>query len=419
MRDVLREEAKKRKPYNLSLQMKANLAAADIDFEPGHLPKLSVLHKISSEGTRKIEDVIGQLHLMARERPFIRSLKLFPDIFISFWTDSQINFYNHFCMKNYVVMSLDDTGDIVKNLVPGTQLKKKTIKLFQFIMKSTDGGPSLPTSQLLSSKADIPAVTEWITDWNKKVFRPPDLLVMDCAAVLHFSACRVFNGISLKDYYSNCWLALNGRKFAQVKTLLRIDRSHFVQMIIRWLNKNKVTGDVKELYARSICRMIDEENLLTVANVFLTLLLISLAPYDTPQMFACKEFLGAFIAGLKPRLLFDFSNEMPDNQDWFKVVMQKVAVQHFEKSKIKNPFRLLKLGDYLLYLSRRIFLWTNVFTHFCHCQEAEPNSNNCESFFSKLKNTILEKGIFEADIFLQKFLDYLDGAIYNREGKKN
>lgn len=429
MRTALGDEMKKRAPYNVYLNMKSNVAEAGIDLDPAHLPKLDTLRKIRSEGRRKPADVIGELFNFAQSSEFIQSLQIHPEVFISFWSREQINFYNAFSKDNFVVMSLDDTSDVVQNITPGSSNKKKMIKMFSCVIKikgSTLDAPvnglkmsSVPVNQLLSTKADIPAVKNWLADWKPNVTRPPDLLVMDGAAVLHYSACLVFNDCELKEYYENAWRSLRGEKSRVIRTLLRIDRSHFVQTIVRWLKTNKASVELKELVARALCRLIDEKEFEIVVHVFVHLLFITLDSTATDRVNMAKEGLLNFITGVRPEGLqkIDHDDLSLMNQNWFSNIVVKARQEHCSKGTGKNFLRIPKLIDYLIYLSRRIFLWTDVYTSHVGCKEQSPNSNNIESFFNKYKNTILQGDMPDLDVFMKGYKAFLEGELVRRNSK--
>lgn len=411
-------EVKKKGAYNVLMDLRGNAIDQDMEYEPAHIPKLNTLNKMNSEANRKESQVVGSLYDFACKNDAVRTLRLKPDIHVSFFTDSQVNFYNHFSKKYYTTISIDDTGDVVRNLDPETKTKKKIINLFQVVLHCIEES-GLPVSQLLTDKKDIPAVTEFLMEWRKFINRPPDLAVMDCAAVLHFSICKVFNGYDLKSYYNICWSLLEGdtKAAGKIHTILRIDRSHYAHMIVRYLKTARATREAKELFARALCLLVDCHEYDTIVHVFFAILLITFPKTESDLSIACKEFLYNYVGGKKSEFPYPVS-QLLYGQDWFSIILTSITKnQEFLKvTNVKNYFRIPKLPKYLVYLSRRIFLWSNVISNILECPVKEPSSCNCEGFNSKLKNRIMQKEIHDVDVFLHKFIDYLKGETGLRIG---
>lgn len=400
--------------------MKRNLKNDGVNFIPAHMPTLSVLHKVNSESNSTIPQVIGHLYNFAQKKleegkPFIRSLKLMPDLFVSFYTDEQIQFYNHFATQFYTVVSFDDTGNIIKSLQKGKRKQKSHINLFQLVLR-TIKDPSVPIGQLLSSKKDLQACEEFLLEWSRVLTRSPDLFIMDGAAALHLAACRVFNKMSIKEYYFNCWKFLNGLPGKPINTLLRMDRTHFVAMVIRWLKKNRASKEAKEIFGRAICRCVDEADINRIFDVFVNILLCTMSPVESWITRDSKEHLGRYILDSTIKTPLSIQAR-PTNEEWFNDVLTQVLIMEFPKGLTKNNCKINRLPKYLLYLSRRVFLWSDVFSNKMDCPVKEPNSCNIESFFNILKHKILESEIHEIDEFVKKFFEYLDGCLGFREGK--
>lgn len=411
----MRLEVQQKGPYNVLMEFRANAVDAEMEYEPAHVPKLSTLHKISSECNKKSSEVVGNLYSLACENICIRTIRLRPDVHVSFFTISQLNFFNHFAQEYYTTISIDDTGDVVKNLNPTT--KKNLINLFQIILHCEK--PGLPVAQLLTDKKDIPAVTEFLFEWQRYISRAPDLAVMDCAAVLHFSICKVFNDFDLKTYYSLCWNLVEGDATAarKITTLLRIDRAHYAQMIVRFLKKARASPEAKELFARALCLLVDCHEYEKILYVFFAILLLTYPKTESELSLACKEYLYNFVSEKFSEFPHPVAT-IPYGQDWFAGILKSVTEnQEFLKiTKVKNYFRIAKLPKYLVYLSRRIFLWSDVVTFIVKCPVKEPSSCNSEGFNSKLKNRIMQKEVYDMDVFIKKFIDYLKGETGYRVG---
>lgn len=329
-------------------------------------------------------------------------MQTFPDFQLVFIDPSQVNIYKNLARNAKVTISIDDSGDLCKNIENPS--RSDELNLFQMMLRNSP--KSVPIGQLLSSKKDAESVKILLNDWMERVKKAPDTAVMDGAGALHKACSEVFNKMELKSYLNMCWGVLRGLKF-KAKTVIRIDRVHYSRMIRRHLYETlRLPKEIAELFFRSLCLAVDKTDVIEIFNIYINVIYLASKQFECQYTLYCRIYLESLIKGEErpSKLNFDIglSNE------FICEIIEAVEDHHSESLNINNTYYSPAVVKYCKYLGRLLPLWSPLISIVCDLR-AEENSMDVESFFNTLKNIILEKVILRADQFLIEFQQHLKG----------
>jgi hypothetical protein len=288
----LRNEYQKRlktlKPIQVHHKDKITFYNKKVRELPAHVPSIPVLQKIRQEGNDSYEIVAAKTLKLCFKTKFIKKMDLYPYVNIIFWHRLQYTFYNYFARKNYTVLAIDDTGDVVQNIHPDKNFKHET-NLFQIQLQTTSG-TSLPIGQMLSQKKDTETVYNFLMQWKKDFIKAPNEMVMDGTVALHNACCKCFNSIELIDYKKHCWKFITDPTSEfPFPTLIRMDRKHFVKSITRWFAKYMKDSEVSKICSRAICLCIDITTIGKIGLIFGEILLLSKLKTETKLTLKLKN----------------------------------------------------------------------------------------------------------------------------------
>jgi hypothetical protein len=119
--------------------------------------------------------------------------------------------------------------------------------------------------------------------------------IMDGGGALHSAASIAFNNMTLDEYASEAFKILKLNKNNKLKCCLRIDRNHFVKMIVRWSKKNITDAYIRKVFCNILCKLVDETNILKIANIIAMLLYICTSKIDTIITIQCKVSLQDYV----------------------------------------------------------------------------------------------------------------------------
>lgn len=160
IRNKLREKYRKTltttNPYNLTNKLAADNWREGKTFYPAHMPDLSVVQKISSENRKPPGQVTKNIFEFDLREEILKHFQVEKEVSITFWHKLQTNFYVNFAKKNYVIVSIDDTGNIINNL-HGDSKCCDELNLFQIQLQNIDH-KSYPVGQMLSSRKNADTI---------------------------------------------------------------------------------------------------------------------------------------------------------------------------------------------------------------------------------------------------------------------
>lgn len=427
--------------HNAKNNLNLKYAALGAKKKPPHYPNDHVLHKISSSNNTNKKEVVANLYNICHKYVFIKHLQLYPEINIVFFSNVQVYFYQNYRKNNLIQLSLDDTGDVSCNL---RNDKSDDLNLFQLVIRR-ERLKSLPIGQMISSKKDAPSINLFLRVWLNEFQFEPNIVVMDGAGALHLAVCQVFNKIELSEYLDHCWAVVRKEIKFKLSTVLRLDRVHYAKIILDHIkigskSKGKTEADDRiintakknpehqqhkraklnldvedqakkvdpfDTYARSLILCIDLGSFEEIKNVFGAVIFLASQEKEAKETLKCRQFLELFIEGKSMESPIEFIST-PDSS-WVQQLIKQSENFQYHSYNLKNSSYYPELPKYMKYLGRLIMLWSPLISNLVH-NVREVNSTNVESFFSLLKNNVLQEKIHTLDEFLEIFYNYSLGA---------
>lgn len=436
-REEIRRNLETENPFNLYNRMRAEAKSKGWSKEPPNLPILPTIQKINRELNPSASQIISNLYEHSQKFPFIREIHLIDELRVVFFSNSQYNLFNNYSRDNETIMSVDDTGNLVYNL---NGRGCGNFNLFVTTLRTKD--KSYPMIQMLSSRKNAESVGIMFGHWLRYAKKPPNTLCGDGAGALHLAGCRSFNKVTLLVYMSTCWRILQeGGKFP-FPTVIRMDRVHFIKMVVRFfkknLPKNHKIGDkedkeeeensdfeenfreaisgstIVEFYGRVMGLLVDLTDFAMIVDIMGSMLFISICENESALTIKVRQFLERFIKGEKVECPVKFSHK--PQKEWFKVLQHDLKKVEFIQLGMKNPYFFPKMLKYVSYVADRLLLWSPLVSKLAGTK-TNVNSMDVESFFNVLKNKIMKKVVKHLDDFIASFHTYLGGALAFESGE--
>lgn len=178
------------------------------DTEPSHIPTTACLRQIKYEprcNEHYHENPVLALWIMSKISPFeiIRHISLFP-FYVYYWSSAQDQHYKKYSRQNRVILSLDATGSLLKEVGPTKDITNTNhIFLYSGVMYDENNGRSVSITQMLSEIHNMDTIFRWIQTWkdNKKC---PNEVVLDHSPALVGAAVKAFTSFkSTAEYLAN------------------------------------------------------------------------------------------------------------------------------------------------------------------------------------------------------------------------
>lgn len=418
------------------------------DVIPANIPSEEVIRKAKQEardkdlGLFKVKSALASVWDMKYGLEFngcIHEIGL-DKFYLMYWTPAQLYMYNKFMKENCIKsISIDATGSLVKQ-IPKPDGSKRVVYLYQAVCGYRQ--KILPLFQLISEKHDTNTLTYWIREWLRSAGPCPEQVVTDYSLALLNATSLAFNNTDLKTYIETCIVFDTNGSSVRVnppRCKIRLDISHFVNMVARWSCFNYENPEKKDFYLRCVgllttCTEIND--FIRLCTDVLTIAFATHEDIDDKQSH-CFAAQNRVLERLKSYSLPDSTNKLDDGQDKNEGLMERFndvdeetelnssaaieailkKIESDSRSDLKhgrlNPYQCCAFGSRLLKLAKQFVLWTAVMA------VDDPNSSTLaelsnvndvrlvsssarsEEYFRELKHLVFKK---EKSIRMDKFL---------------
>lgn len=252
------------------------------DNEPSHLPNANVLRK-AKEQRRNIDlgisvtDPIENIKQMkyGTHAEHIHSIGLDP-FFVHYWTQEQMAIY----LKHSNFICVDATGSLVKKLKLPTNELSAHIYLYQIMVETPTS--KMPVFQMLSTIQNTNAILYWFNEiirigcTHKQNFSYPNQIVCDFDKALMGAVAKSFGKCkSLQDYLQRCFCYLTDLPHCLPSCIIRLDISHYINLISRWDEFKTLHPRVKTFYMLIMGYLTKVTNFQEFENIIRSVIILS------------------------------------------------------------------------------------------------------------------------------------------------
>lgn len=370
-----------------------------MDFEdviPANIPSEEVVRKAKQEtrdkhlGLFKVKSALASLWNLKYGLEFagcIHEISL-DKFFLMYWTPTQLYIYNKFLKEDDVgSISIDATGSLVKQ-IPKPDGSKRVVYLYQAVCGYRQ--KILPLFQLISEKHDTNTLTYWIREWIRSGGSCPKQVVTDYSRALLNATSLAFNNMDIKTYIDSCiTLDTNGSsvRVNPPRCVIRLDISHFVNMVARWNCFDHENPEKKHFFLRCVGLLTTCTEINDFIRLCTDILTIAFATHEDinnkkSHCFAAQNRVTERLKSYKlPENAVDklesrqaekesslkiFSDVDGDTQfdpsAAVEAILKKIETD--SRSELKhgrlNPYQCCAFGSRLLKLAKEFVLWTAV-----------------------------------------------------------
>ncbi|XP_063972020.1 uncharacterized protein LOC135159857 [Diachasmimorpha longicaudata] len=467
------EQLLRRKPGNYREELLRSDMAFGESVPPtirrGHIYRQAKMEAVNKQNGILVGDKRDQLTIIRDMCADPKYSHIILDVGLSpfhliYATPEQAYVYKEYCrvVKDSKIMS-DATGTVVKKFekAPGVL----TGHIFFYTLTINFEKKTIPVFQLLTERQDTDFLIFWLSRWVRLYkISAPRQAISDQERALMLAHCRVFNGVTIKQYVDNIFLwALNDiakeRNPFPAPTVIRIDVAHFMAAAAKWnCFHDRHKFRLKRFYVRAIALLVDCMSVREFQLVFLLTCFIALTPvtdhivpfpdfatlpnrhildvgYSTMSVEEARTFLGELISVRGP-VIDNLHNQSETEQEtisnfeelseednckskytvvhqWIKDLISLVKPENpeFIPGNVENGLYFPPIVTELERIGKEFPLWSSAALPSaiipCHATTASQ-----EGYFKEIKNRIFEGTILPCTChrFLRGHLDHISSG---------
>lgn len=446
-RESVQEELKHKKPKQWRLD-KAGEMMDYGDPEPPILynsPTLSAARqaiKNKSLGIQKGSSLFDSLAAFKRSilgHKFVKNIG-FDKFFLTYWCLEQISVNNDIITKLNNPFTLDSTSSIALKV---KREDADSSNLYLTILSTHINNMIVPVAQTISEVNDTNFLLYWLNDFFKSGAKKPHLIITDMSKALQNAICLSCNTMTLREYYKQCFLILNGRSTSRdIHTQIQTDIAHLQRAVSRWPCFSKgCPSRVKELYLRCTGFMSTIETLNQFTQFLENLFIFAGSEFSTSITREAKSYLAEriktfeFESGDILKTLDTESEKENENECDVRLDAKEeksIIETYINKIKLKvddriesyksdsvdddfgitNDFYLPEFINRFCVLSKDFICWSNVMLKHFNNSTKVSTSSRIEALFKQTKCSILEDKIpIRVDKFLIQHCNEIDNAV--------
>lgn len=114
----------------------------------------------------------------------------------------------------------------------------------------------------------------------------PEEAISDYSRAFLGAMTSAFNRMTIKEYVSSCFSAINGHntKIFEISrpadTYIRVDVAHLIKLVCRWKCFDKKHLDIKTFFVRCVALMISCQSFQKIESILLLTLTVSIQQYE-------------------------------------------------------------------------------------------------------------------------------------------
>lgn len=249
---------------------------------PPTLYNTTVLRKVKQqELDRRLElkhsDPILNLNLSKYESlaGIVRNIGLDP-FFCMYWTEEQKLLYNTTYQNLNSFLTVDATGSFAKKLKLVNKEKSPHVYLYQCVLVTETN--STPVFQMVSTKQDATIITYFFLSILADGALSPRIVVIDFSKALLMAISKAFANCSdTRDYLQVLYnIIILEKKEKLPNCYIRLDISHFINIVAKWDCLRGKVPKVRQFYLRSIGHVYKMRNVQDVKAI-LTIMIVALS----------------------------------------------------------------------------------------------------------------------------------------------
>jgi len=252
------------------------------DIEPPFLYEPSILRKVKQEyhdktldGPKDGKDPIYIIRNMKHTSPYCGSIHeiTLDKVCVHYRTPTQMHVYREYCRKKtYRRIAMDATGSFVSKIQITNNLQSGHI--FLYVMVINVEGLIIPVNEMISKKHDTNTIEYWIKEWLRMGASKPEEAISDYSRALLGAMTSAFNRMTIKEYVSACFSAINSYNIKILKinkpadTYIRVDVAHLIKLVCRWKCFDKKHPDIKTFFVRCVALIISCQSFKTLNQFY-------------------------------------------------------------------------------------------------------------------------------------------------------
>lgn len=331
-----------------------------------------------------------------------------------------------------IVLSIDATGIPINQPQYGSKSSKGEKRKSFLYQITLHGDKNVPIYQMINQWHDHNTITSFLLQFQGRFFdgKIPHEVVLDDSAALILAVIKAFTQYSTyRDYLNGCFTSLfeNGER---PRVFIRLDRSHFVNSVMRNKKLNTLPKKARDLYRRIIGYLITVECVEEARCVICDMFVIAKNEYlFNDEISKAKDRMITLARNHKylidegepEEVVLEDRNEKSKSlfKTWVKSIVKEVEEKFVKKSSDDsaensafgdNIYFAPKICRELIEVISKLPMFSNIMIGTFNSKSLVATSSATENIFCLLKTHVLnkKKGL-RMDRFIEKSIDTIDG----------
>lgn len=408
------------------------------------IPNIDVIQKIATENSsgdvfeRDEFYCLRKLNQSQRHYGLIKYLCEIPDYVNIFFSKNQENVVKN--SENFI-FSIDATGSVVHSpiryestkyeIVPQ---KYKPVFLYLLMLSTLSGEMSVPVSQMLSSDHSTEACIKWLKIFVCSTKNHPIEVRLDCSSMLMRAVSLAFNNCNTIEYLHKCYESISTKKL-QMKTMIRLDKSHIVKIFSKWKtwSEGKYGLIVKKFYINILRSLISEDDFQNVKDVCRHMIKIMISEYENDDLSLSFHFIHNYVSHKHLNNLEDSREDVDDTSKddsydllpessseskefWIETLFKEMEIEvskNIENTKL-NAYYVPKFKSDILRIMKLIPMWSNILLPLSnHTHQIVSTTGALESQFNVIKNNVFKYKTLptKSHTFITQLMEHVEAQI--------
>lgn len=331
-----------------------------------------------------------------------------------------------------IVISIDATGIPINPPQYASKSSKGRTKKSFLYQITLHGHKNVPIYQMLNQWHDHNTITAFLLQFQGRFFdgKTPHEVVLDDSAALILAVIKAFTQYSTyREYLNGCYKSLfeNGERS---RVFIRLDRSHFVNSIMRNKKLNTLPTKARDIYRRILGYLITVESVEEARHIICDIFVVAKNEYMFNDGISQAKERITMLARNHKYLIEDVEPEEMVLEDrnkktkslfktWVKSIMKEVEEKLVKKS-LDDSAENSAFGDNIYFgpqickelieVISKLPMFSNIMISTFNSESLVATSSATENIFGLLKTYILNKKKgFRMDRFIEKGIDTIDG----------